>query len=638
MLTFIIRFAFCSILLFFFVGITAALRRLLGARLSGCMQYDLWLLLFPVFFVPFLPVHPAGAILSSLSHRLLSAESGAFSAAPLSAKSLSGQTSATFSRVKDLAVSADVQKPFWPLLLSFIWIGGMAATAAFLLRSLIRLRQLKRSALPVEDGQLLRIFHLCQASLGIERRIPIYCAPGLKSPVITGLFCPAIFVPARLAHTYTPRQIRYMLLHELKHYRRKDAWMNLLANITRILYWFHPAVRYWLKELSLAREIACDTAVLLLLQKEDYKDYGMTLIRLAEEMSLSPSPLWSGIGGNVGQMQRRIAHIAKFRPQSRSQKTFGYTVLLLAAAFLFFLSPLLSAHSSDDGLADASAGGFPGISPAENLPDISMADDGLPDASLEGDVPGFDKAGKGIAYPELSSCFGKYEGSFVMHDVSDGTWFIYNEEAARTRTSPASTYKIYDALLGLDEGIITPEDSTLSWDGTAYPFPEWETDQNLTSAMENSVNWYFQRIDAQAGNSRVRAFLKKLAYGNQTAGSLMDESVPAQYWMDGTLKISPLEQVRLLERLCSGELPSSPSSIAAVKDAICLQKDVSGSLYGKTGTIRTDGQDVSGWFVGYTEKNGKLYCFAANIQGSKGAAGSKAYEITCSVLAKLLTD
>ena len=52
MLTFIIRFAFCSILLFFFVGITAALRRLLGARLSGCMQYDLWLLLFPVVFVP----------------------------------------------------------------------------------------------------------------------------------------------------------------------------------------------------------------------------------------------------------------------------------------------------------------------------------------------------------------------------------------------------------------------------------------------------------------------------------------------------------------------------------------------------------------------------------------------------------
>lgn len=79
-----------------------------------------------------------------------------------------------------------------------------------------------------------------------------------------------------------------MLLHELQHYRRKDAWINHLANIARILYWFHPAVRYWLKELRLAQEIACDTAVLALLGTDGCKDYGCTLIRFAKERSLSP--------------------------------------------------------------------------------------------------------------------------------------------------------------------------------------------------------------------------------------------------------------------------------------------------------------------------------------------------------------
>ena len=45
-----------------------------------------------------------------------------------------------------------------------------------------------------------------------------------------------------------------------------------------------------------------------------------------------------------------------------------------------------------------------------------------------------------------------------------------------------------------------------------------------------------------------------------------------------------------------------------------------------------DGKDVNGWFVGYVETRGQVYCFAANIQGSDGAAGSRAAEITEDIL------
>ena len=60
-----------------------------------------------------------------------------------------------------------------------------------------------------------------------------------------------------------------------------------------------------------------------------------------------------------------------------------------------------------------------------------------------------------------------------------------------------------------------------------------------------------------------------------------------------------------------------------------------GSLYGKTGTGRVDGKDVNGWFIGYVETRGQVYCFAANIQGSDGAAGSRAAEITEDILSRL---
>lgn len=41
-------------------------------------------------------------------------------------------------------------------------------------------------------------------------------------------------------------------------------------------------------------------------------------------------------------------------------------------------------------------------------------------------------------------------------------WYVYDVERATLRTSPDSTYKIYDALFGLEEGIISPEDSRLA--------------------------------------------------------------------------------------------------------------------------------------------------------------------------------
>ena len=81
---------------------------------------------------------------------------------------------------------------------------------------------------------------------------------------------------------------------------------------------------------------------------------------------------------------------------------------------------------------------------------------------------------KNITQLNLSSNFGDYTGSFVLYDQSADKWNIYNMEHASTRVSPNSTYKIYDALLGLESGIITPEHSTFTWNGEPYPFNSWK--------------------------------------------------------------------------------------------------------------------------------------------------------------------
>ena len=79
----------------------------------------------------------------------------------------------------------------------------------------------------------------------------------------------------------------------------------------------------------------------------------------------------------------------------------------------------------------------------------------------------------------------------------------------------------------------------------------------------------------------------------------------------------------------------APENIQAVKDSICLSSSAAGTLYGKTGTGRVDGQDINGWFIGFIETSENMYLFATNIQAENHATGSTAAETAFSVLSAL---
>ena len=52
-----------------------------------------------------------------------------------------------------------------------------------------------------------------------------------------------------------------------------------------------------------------------------------------------------------------------------------------------------------------------------------------------------------------------------LYDLRNDVWSIHDIEHATLRVAPDSTYKIYDALFGLEEGVITPQDSFIAWNG-----------------------------------------------------------------------------------------------------------------------------------------------------------------------------
>ena len=100
------------------------------------------------------------------------------------------------------------------------------------------------------------------------------------------------------------------------------------------------------------------------------------------------------------------------------------------------------------------------------------------------------------------------------------------------------------ALFGLDQQIITIDNSKLEWNHESYPFSNWEADQTLSSAMKYSVNWYFDTILSSLSTEMQNNYLRLLQYGNQSP-----KDTSSIFGMETSLKISPVEQVLLLTRL-----------------------------------------------------------------------------------------
>ena len=230
--------------------------------------------------------------------------------------------------------------------------------------------------------------------------------------------------------------------------------------------------------------------------------------------------------------------------------------------------------------------------------------------------------------------FDGFQGTFVLYDESRELYTIYNPEQSLKRLTPCSSSKIYNALIGLETGVIADENFVIQWDGTPQPMAMWEKDQTLASAISGSVVWYYKEFIHQVGKERAQWYYDEMDYGNRdiSGGQVFVDPKGDPFWIRSSLKINAIEQVDLLTKFYKYDLPFSKRNIEIVKKCIILS-DKDGIVFsGKTGSGSEKGKYIVGWFVGSIEKDGKRYNFATNIEGTDGASGGKARGISIEIL------
>lgn len=157
----------------------------------------------------------------------------------------------------------------------------------------------------------------------LNHKIEVYEVAGYNC--LAGVFKPQIFIAPQILEN--PLYKRFVLLHEMEHYKTRDNFWLLIGTICLIVQWFNPLV--WIAYFKVQEdcELACDYRVLSCLDQSEKESYVETLLHILETNQKRVS-FASPVVKGKGVMKKRMKCIFEKR------KTKLFFILLFFVGFV----------------------------------------------------------------------------------------------------------------------------------------------------------------------------------------------------------------------------------------------------------------------------------------------------------------
>ena len=212
-------------------------------------------------------------------------------------------------------------------------VGAWAAIAAWSLlrvgRSLWHLHVFRKSCVPVDATGLDARVRETLARNKTRRLVRLCTSDLVNIPTAVGFVKPLIIVPGWVMRELPADELNQILLHELAHLRRWDDWTNLVQKVVKALFFFHPAVWWIEKRVSLEREMACDDIVIA--ETASPRAYAECLTHLAERTLIQRSmALAQAALGRIRQTSLRVAQILDVNRPAGGGRAWKSAVSLVA--------------------------------------------------------------------------------------------------------------------------------------------------------------------------------------------------------------------------------------------------------------------------------------------------------------------
>lgn len=264
-------------------------RPLYQSRVSKGWQYYIWLVVVARMLLPFAPeVNLMGTLFGQVQEEFFRVaavpEAVEDSGTDTDFIQMDGQSETGVE--KGISMEGESGYHAWKgagkplaLLISNLWLVWLGAAMLFLIRKATIyqsfVKYIKAGRKEVTDIGLLELLSQVGAELGVKRPVELYANSLISSPLLFGFFHPCIVLP----ETDLPEtELRYIIRHELIHYRRGDMIYKWLVQAAICLHWFNPLVYRMEREISRACELACDEAVMRGLDAGARRAYGDTLL------------------------------------------------------------------------------------------------------------------------------------------------------------------------------------------------------------------------------------------------------------------------------------------------------------------------------------------------------------------------
>jgi beta-lactamase regulating signal transducer with metallopeptidase domain len=251
-------------------------------------------------------------------------------------------------------------------LIGIIWLSGVLLLLSYIVLANTRFQRRIRRGKRWIDGESV-LTSLC------GKHIPILISSAVNSPCLVGIIRPMIILTPRVESM--SECLRYVLLHEMTHYRRLDNISALLRSILCAVYWYNPLI--WIAAYVCKKdcELACDAAVLGRLESSEACAYGETLISLIQKKSVSVLSVATTMSGGKNTIRRRIKMIAK-RPKPLAVTMLCALILTVISVFVACTDGNSSAETlgleDNSALASTPPPPSPSIAPPSQTAEVSI--------------------------------------------------------------------------------------------------------------------------------------------------------------------------------------------------------------------------------------------------------------------------
>ncbi len=261
------------------------------------------------------------------------------------------------------------------------WALLVLGLATCLARKQVRMSRLLRDTPPLDPDTLPIDLTKLARCAGLGRTIPLIVTPLVEAPAVWGLLRPRVLLPPGLIDALPPDQLTWVLLHELAHIRRRDAWVVWFQRLVQIAYVFHPAVWVANRLVNVHRELACDDEALARAGEVARRDCGAGFLAVIEWVhTRGPATVPElGLFGTCTLLRRRLMRILD--TQRPVQPRLSPRAALLLGVLALILLPYVHAQQPQAGpverVVNAGAGPKPSPPAADDAPSTFVAGGGF---------------------------------------------------------------------------------------------------------------------------------------------------------------------------------------------------------------------------------------------------------------------